>query len=461
MAVTAQPMHRRSKLHAPSPPGHFLLGNVRALRQDLLGTFSTWRAEYGDLVRYRVGSRRQHLISHPELVREVFVHGRQTYDRPGQDTPPRGLRLVINTGLLGTNGAFWLRQRRMMQPIFHRRRIAKMAQTMTDCGEEMLARWANYAPNQPIDLAKEMMAVTLDIISQTMFGAKVMGHMDKVEQALRIVLRFAFDSMQKPFFIPLAWPTARNREFKRAIKSLDEVIYGIIEQRRASTEEHDDLLAMLLEARDEESGEGMEDKQLRHEVLTIFGAGHETTANALTWTWYLLAQHPDILQRLQNELKEVLAGRTPTVKDLRNLPYCKQVLEEAMRLYPPAPILARRVREETTLNGYNIPSNSIMVASIYNIHRHPYFWSEPEKFDPERFAPENRQERHRYAYMPFGAGQHLCIGNQFALMEGQLLLAQMAQKYELRLLPEHVIEKEVAITLRPRYGMKMTLHPVN
>lgn len=461
MTVTTQAIPRRSKLHAPSPSGHFLLGNVRALRQDILGTFSTWRAEYGDIVRYRIASRHQHLISHPEFVREVFVQGRQTFDRPGEDLPPRGLRLVINTGLLGAEGPFWLRQRRMMQPIFHRRRIGKMAQAMTDCGEEMLARWATYDPNQPIDLNKEMMAVTLDIISQTMFSAKVMGHVDKVEKALQIVLRFAFDSIQMPLFIPLALPTPRNREFKRALDTLDQIIYGIIQQRRASTEEHDDLLAMLLEARDEESGEGMDDAQLRHEVLTIFGAGHETTANALTWTWYLLAQHPEILQRLQTELKETLAGRTPTLKDLRNLPYCKQVLEEAMRLYPPAPILARRVREDTTLNGYDIPSNSFVVASIYNIHRHPDFWPEPEKFDPERFTPENSQTRHRYAYMPFGAGQHLCIGNQFALMEGQLLLAQMAQKYELRLLPEHVIEKEVAITLRPRNGMKMTLHPVN
>ena len=461
MATTVQSIPRVSKLDAPGPPGHFLLGNVRELKQDLLGTFSTWRKEYGDIVRYRVASRQQHLITHPELVREVFVHGRQIFDRPGQDEPLRGLRLVINTGLLGANGTFWLRQRRMMQPIFHRRRIAKMAQAMTDCGEQMLARWATYDPTQPIDLSKEMMAVTLDIISQTMFGAEVMEHVDEVEKALQIALRFAFDSIQKALFVPLRWPTPRNREFKQALKTLDEIVYRIIAQRRASRGEHDDLLAMLLEARDEESGEGMDDKQLRHEVLTIFGAGHETTANALTWTWYLLAQHPKILQRLQNELKEVLAGRTPTLKDLRNLPYCKQVLEEAMRLYPPAPILGRYVRQSTALNGYHIPSNSVVVTSIYNVHRHPDFWSEPEKFDPGRFAPEKKQEHHRYAYMPFGAGQHLCIGNQFALMEGQLLLAQMAQKYELRLVPEHAIEKEVAITLRPRYGMKMTLHPIN
>ncbi len=460
MTVTTQPIHRATIRHAPSPPARFLLGNVRELKQDVLGAFSTWREEYGDMVRYRVGSRYQHLISHPELVREVFVQGRQQFSRPGQETPRRGLRLVIETGLLGSEGSFWLRQRRMMQPIFHRRRIAKMAQAMTDCGDEMLARWEKYDRTQPIDLNKEMMAVTLDIISQTMFGTKVMGHVDAVEQALRVVLRFAFDSIQTPFFIPVAYPTPRNREFKRALDTLDEIIYRIIAERRTSTEEHDDLLAMLLEARDEETGEGMDDAQLRHEVLTIFGAGHETTANALTWTWYLLAQHPDVFQRLQSELKEALDGRTPTMKDLRNLPYCKQVLEEAMRLYPPAPILGRRVTEQTMLNGYNIPSNTFVVASIYNIHRHPHFWHEPEKFDPERFTPEHSATRHRYAYMPFGAGQHLCIGNQFALMEGQLLLAQMAQKYELRLVPNHPIEREVAITLRPRYGMKMTLHPV-
>ncbi|MGB0384791.1 MAG: cytochrome P450 [Ardenticatenaceae bacterium] len=452
--------HQSKPFRAPGPRGHFLLGSFSELKKEPVGSLLAWQREYGDVVRYRIGPRTLHAISHPQLVRDVFIEGKQIFHRRPQDRAPRGLRLVVGKGLLGSSGAFWLQQRRMIQPIFHRRRIATMAEKMTDAGERMLAGWAHYAPDEPVDIAKQMMGVTLDIICQTMFGANVMGRADEIERALRVLLRFAFHSIQTPFFLPLSWPTPRNREFKRAKNTLDEIIYGMINQRRASGERHDDLLDMLLYTRDEETGEGMDDEQVRDEVITIFGAGHETTANALTWTWYLLAQHPDISQQMRAEVSQVLAGRTPTLADLPNLPYTKQIVQEAMRLYPPAPIVARFVREDTTLNGYHVPANSIALVSIYNVHRHPDFWPEPEKFDPQRFAPEKSKGRHRQAYMPFGAGQHLCIGNHFALMEAHLLLAQMAQNYDLRLVPGHAIEKEVAITLRPRHGLLMTLHQV-
>lgn len=464
MTVRINHTHETTPTQAPSAPGpsgHFLLGNLREIRKSPLDTLLAWQREYGDVVRYRLGWRTFHTVSHPDLAREVLVQGQHIFGRPSQDSPPRGLRLVLGQGLLGSSGDFWLRQRRMMQPIFHRRRIATMAEQMTAAGERMLARWAHYAPDEPVDIAKEMMAVTLDIITQTMFSSNLMGQVDEIGEALTVALRFALRNLETPWPLPLSWPTPANRQFKQATKTLHKIINSLIEKRRASGERHDDLLDMLLHAQDEETGERMDDQQLLDELITIFAAGHETTANALTWTWYLLAQHPDILQRMRAELKQGLGGRTPNVADLPNLPYTKQVLQEAMRLYPPAPLLLQLAHSDATINGYHVPEKTLVVVSIYNIHRHPDFWPEPNKFDPERFRPENSQTRHRLAYMPFGAGQHLCIGKHFALMEGHLLLAQVAQKHDLRLLPGHRVEKEMAISLRPRYGLPMTCHPLS
>jgi cytochrome P450 len=290
-----------------------------------------------------------------------------------------------------------------------------------------------------------------------MFSADVVEEAENVGPAVTTMARFAFNYERSPIKPPMWAPLPRVRRFKSARSRIDEIIYGLIRSRRESGETHGDLLDMLLAARDEDTGEGMTDQQLRDEVITIFGAGHETTSNALTWTWYALSQHPDILKRLQNELDTILQGKTPKVDDLTNLPYTKAVLEESLRVFPPAPLIPRQVMEDAVIGGYKIEAGSRALINVYNIHRHPDFWEDAETFTPERFLPEARNQIDRNAYIPFGAGARLCIGNNFALMEGQLLLAMIAQRYELKLVEDHPVVKEVAITLRPHHGMKMQL----
>ncbi|MDP3767798.1 MAG: cytochrome P450, partial [Dehalococcoidia bacterium] len=252
-------------------------------------------------------------------------------------------------------------------------------------------------------------------------------------------------------------PTPTNLRFRRAMRTLDDIVYGMIEARRNNGADKDDLLSMLLEARDEETGEGMSDKQLRDEVFTMFTAGHETTAAALAWTWYLLSQHPEAEGRLHNELGSVLSGRTPGLDDLQRLPYTRMVIEETLRLYPPVWSIGRMALREDTVLGYRIPAKGQVLLSSYVTHRHPEFWDEPERFDPERFAPERAASRPRYAYFPFGGGPRQCIGNEFAMMEAQLALATLAQRYRLRLVPGQVVEPEPAVTLRPRHGVMVTV----
>ncbi len=261
-------------------------------------------------------------------------------------------------------------------------------------------------------------------------------------------------------FPPLSVPTPRNLRMQRTIHTLDQLVYRMIAERRSRETERDDLLSMLLSAQDEETGQGMNDRQVRDEVMTLLLAGHETTANTLTWTWYLLSQSPEVERRLHAELNEVLDGRVPTVADLPELKYTRMVIEEALRLYPPTPLLSRKAIAGDEVQGYPIAANSMIMISPYAVHRHPALWEEPERFDPERFTPERAAARSAYAYFPFGGGPRICIGNNFAMMEAQLILSTVAQRYQLRLIPGHPVEPQMVVTLRPRYGLPMTLHPL-
>lgn len=447
--------HRMTHSQAPTPRGHFLLGNLMALRRDLFATFTRWQQEYGDIVRFRVGWEIGHLLCHPEMAHEVLIQRQSAFGKVSLNGQVSGLQLVLGNGLLISDGEFWRRQRRMMQPSFHRSQIAAMADKITAAGERLLARWATYCPHEPIDIADEMMDLTLDVISQSMFSSNVMLQFEHLESSLSMLQRFVFEDSLNPWRLPFSWPPRRH---KRALKTVDDAIYAVIEERRASRKRYDDLLDMLLQVRDKQTGQGMSDQEIRDEISTIFAAGHDTIAQALTWSWYLLALHPTVQQRMRAELSQVLGGRTPTVADLPNLSYTKQVLEESMRLYPPTPFLFRFVMQDSTMNGFHLPASSHLILSIYHIHRHPDFWPEPEMFDPDRFTPANQQQRHRSTYMPFGGGRRLCIGQHFALMEGQLLLAMIAQKYELRLVPGHALQLEMTTTLQPRNGLKMTWH---
>lgn len=332
---------------------------------------------------------------------------------------------------------------------------------MTDATLAMLERW-QASVGQPLDIPLEMMHLTLRVAGLTLFNLDLSSDADTIGRTFTVILPLITKYSIAPF-PPLWVPTPSNRRLQAGIETLDNIVYSIINERRKqiadSSTETGDLLSMLLTARDAETGEGMSDKQARDEVMTLLLAGHETTAISLMWTLYLLSQHPDVEQRLHTELDTVLGGHAPTVDRLNELPYNRMVIQEAMRLYPPAFGITRHAIADDEIGGYYVPANSIIFLSAHYTHRHPEIWEDPERFDPERFTPKRSASRPRFAYFPFGGGPRICIGNTFALMEAQLVLATIAQHYQLRLVPDHPVEPRVLATTRPRYGLPMTLQP--
>jgi cytochrome P450 len=302
-----------------------------------------------------------------------------------------------------------------------------------------------------------MMRLTLKIVSVALFSTDISADADRLGQAVRETFEHVSYRMNHAFSLPESVPTRRNRRFKQSLRLLDEMVFGLINRRRRTGEDKGDLLAMLLAARDEDTGEGMSNQQLRDEVMTLILAGHETTGAALSWTWYLLSQNPEARSKLQAELDNELNGRTPAFEDLDRLAYNRMVFAESMRLYPPAWGLPREAIGDDTLGGHHIPARSLVNLSQWVTHRHPDFWEKPEQFDPERFTPERSEGRPRFAYFPFGAGARQCIGNNFALMEAQLALATLAQRFTLDLVPGHPVEPDPTFTLRARHGMMMRI----
>jgi cytochrome P450 len=362
---------------------------------------------------------------------------------------------LVGQGLLTSDGDAWLRQRRLMQPAFHRQRIAALGQMMVDETLAALARWQDPAQRgAPIAVDQEMMRLTLSIVGKALLSVDLGDEASEFGQAFKQAnARFGYENMVS---IMLPWlPTRQNRQYKAAVQTMDRLVYEIIARRRAEPGEHDDLLTMLLAARDEETGRGMSDRQLRDEMMTILLAGHETTANALTWTFYLLSQYPEAAARLHAEMDDVLAGRPPGIADLPRLPYTRMVLQEALRLYPPAWSIARRAIEDDELGGYPVPAGSVVHISLYALHRHPRLWDAPDAFRPERFDEAEVEKRHKFAYLPFSAGPRKCIGDQFAMTEGQLILATVAQRFDLALAPHQRIDTAALITLNPKHGMRM------
>lgn len=439
----------------PSERGDILFGVAPEFWRDpLQALIGQWR-RHGDVVRMRMGgSFYSYLLAHPDHVKYVLQDNNPRFGRH-----PHGsgaLKPTIGEGLLTSEGSFWLRQRRLMQPAFHRQRLTRFGHVMTTEAEAIIDGWrAKAARREAVDVASEMMHLTLRIVARVMFSADVsLAELDQVERAVGISLRYSIKLSQSYLTLPLWLPFPLHRRFRGARADLDRIVYRMIDEHRQASTTSDDLLSMLLSARDADTGETMTDRQVRDEVMTIFLAGHETTAVALTWTFYLLSQHPEVARRLQEELVSVLAGRVPTVADLPLLPYTRAVVDETMRLYPPAWIVTRMPLADEVIGGYRVARGANVFMSPYITHRHPDFWNEPERFDPERFLGEG-PERHRYAYFPFGGGPHLCIGNNFALLEAQLVLATIAQRFQLALVPGHPVAMEPLVTLRARYGMRM------
>jgi cytochrome P450 len=441
-----------------SPPrlrSHSLLGSASEMQRDPLKFLRETR-QYGDVVRMRFVFSDAYLIYHPDSIKHVLQENNRNYNKDVFTYTM--FRPFLGQGLLINDGESWLHQRRLMQPAFHRKRISAYGTIMTDATEKLLERWQSYAQqDSSLDVAEEMMRLTLQIVGKTLFSLDLSDETNTIGASVTTLLKLLGNYVYAPF-PPIGIPTARNRRLLAANRSLEQVIYRMIAERRRQNTDTGDLLSMLLLARDEETGQGMNDRQIRDELMTMLLAGHETTANTLAWTWYLLSQHPEVEQLLYTEVDEVLAGALPTVEHLSELKYANMVLEEALRLYPPAPILSRKAIADDELGGYPIPANSMILVSPYAIQHHPNYWPDPERFDPERFTPEHSADRPHYAYFPFSSGPRMCIGSSFAMMEAQLILATIAQRYQLRMVPGHPVEPQMLVTLRPKYGLQMTIH---
>ncbi len=429
----------------PGPVARGPLGNLPQIRRDRLGLLVNSVRDYGELVHFRMATRHVILLANPEHIRHVF---QDNYSNYSKQTPGfKVLRAFLADGLLTNEGDSWFRQRRIAQPAFHHARIATFAKTMTAAATELADRWDrdNLAET---NVTAEMMRLTLRIVGQTLLSTDVTQEADRVGQALTVALHSADSSIDRLVNIPQWIPTPGNIRLRRALKALDSVVYEMIRHRREHRHQTPDLLSILMDASDEDTGESMNDRQLRDEVMTIFLAGHETTAVALSWTWHLLSKYPIEAQRMRNELATVLGGQPPDFDDLPRLTYTTKVIKESMRLYPPAWITSRCAIGPDRIAGYNIRPGTIIFASPYVTHRLPRLWENPEQFNPERFSAEQSKKLAPFAYFPFGGGPRQCIGNTFAMMEMTLVVATLAQRYRLNAVPGPQTEPAPGITLR-------------
>jgi cytochrome P450 len=469
---------------SPLPPGpgrNPPLDELATLRDGPHAFLLRISQQYGPILRYPLGppvpgrDLAFYLVCAPDGVKHVLQDNHRNYDK--RTFQYNLLSSITGQGLLTSDGDFWLRQRRLAQPAFHRQRIAGFGPLIVQAASDMLAAWEPHAASgQPLDVAAEMMHVALQIVGKALLRLDIGGQAGELATATLTVLDHIVHRARTFGVVPEWLPTRGNRQHKQAMKVLEGTVYGTIRERRAERERPErrrhavatqskeaelslpnDLLAMLMAASDEQTGEAMSDRHLRDESMTMLIAGHETVASALAWTWQLLAENPDAEARLHAELAQVLDGRAPTVDDLPQLRYTEMVFQEAMRLYPPAWIITRRALAEDEVCGYRIPAGALVVCSPYVTHRLPELWEEPEAFRPERFAAEAAAKRHRFAHYPFGGGPRQCIGNHFAQVEASLVIASVAQRYRVRPIAGHPVAVEPGVTLRPKHGLLMRL----
>ena len=445
-------------LAAPSrPDGRMSLRQfLRVVRENILATYAPEDFDK-DFIARRLLWRRTFVVNEPNGVRHVLLDNAQNYKK--SELSRRILEPGLGRGLITTDGELWRRHRRIMAPAFDPRSVAGYAPVMTEVTEEMLAQWDALPERSEVDVAVAMMHTTLHIISRAMFSSDSDEIVDVVERGVS-----EYQTTVRPNLLDLLhfpeWLTEliSPRMADGILDEFDASVDRLLTERgRAPDAEPKDLLARLIAARDTETGGGMTAQEVRDQVVTIFMAGHETTAQALAWTWYLLSQHPAAEAKLHAELASVLEGRTPRHEDVANLPYARMVLEEAMRLYPPAHTLGRQPIAADEVSGHRIPAGSTVLIVPWMLHRKPSLWERPDRFEPERFSPERSAARPRFTYLPFGAGPRICIGAAFAMEEGILILATIAQRYRLRLKPGHPVEPQGLITIRPRYGLPMIL----
>jgi cytochrome P450 len=458
--VTGEPTLPRPATAVPGPRGMPLFGSGPALVRDPLGTYQQAMETHGDIVRLVAGPPGRRVVLHalfaPEHARQVLAG---TRGHTKQLPLYREIAAALGDGLLTSDGDDWQRQRRIVQPLFTRQRIAGYATVMAEEATRLLEGWAAAAASgRPVELHRQVTGYTMRVLGRLLLGSDLDAAIAEVATAFPVINQHIRHRVLAPLRPPRSWPTPANRRATRARQRLDQVVEGILQQRRGQAPGADDLLDRLLAAHDPATGQGLDDAELRAQVLLFLLAGHETTATALTFTLYLLGRHPDAQRRVRDEARGVLGDRVPTAKDAARLAYTTRVVKEAMRLYPPAYGIGRRTSHDEVIGGYLLPAGSAVIVSTWVLHRHPRHWDHPSVFDPDRFTPEREAARHRYAYLPFGAGPRACIGGSFALLEAVLATASIVRAYRLTTLPDP-IPLAAGITLRPAASVPCTLQP--
>ncbi|HUS14564.1 MAG TPA: cytochrome P450 [Chloroflexia bacterium] len=431
-----------------APP---LIGSMKEMQRDRLALYMRAARECGDTALIRIGPYRFYVFNTPEMAQAILVDHANDFDKGF--VAHKAFTPVIGNGLINNEGESWRKQRKLMAPVFTHRHIASYADTMVGYTERIQQTWADGVE---LRIDQEMTRLTMSIVGKTLFDADVFDESDGLGQAVTRAMEFLQYTIGHLMPVPLSIPTPRSRRTKAALAVIRERLQAEIDQRRASGTDRGDLLSLLLAARDEH-GAGMDDTQIRNEAVTLFMAGHETTANTLAWCWYFLARYPETYAKLQAEVDRVLGGRPATVADLPQLPYALQVFKEALRLYPAADSLSRQAVRDMDLQGYPIQKGDLVAVPIYTLHRRPEFYPDPERFDPERFTPENEKRLPRYAYLPFGGGPRVCIGNHFAMMEGQLILATLAQHVTFDLVPGQDVVPTTVFVVRQKDGCRVTV----
>jgi len=440
-----------SSLALKGPRGHWLLGVLPQLRTDMLGFFEQCVRDHGDAAYFRVANRRSMLLSHPDDIERVLVTENRRFIKNYALT---FLRPLLGNGLVLNEGESWLRQRRLIQPAFSRSRVESYAPTMVECTQRMLDEWSD---GETRDIVPAMMRLTMEIAGKTLLGIELGDRFNEIARCLDATMHDFLSRFAAALPLPYWVPTLRNLRLRATVSRLDRILQELIDERRASGASGGDFLSLLLQAKDEEDGRGISDRQIRDEVMTMFLAGHETTAVSLTWTWLLLGQHPEIQERVSAEARSVLSGGQPFTTDVSKLVLCEQVIRESMRLYPPAYVIGRRPLEDITIGGHFIPAGTNVLMSQWIVQRDPRWYDEPLRFHPDRWADGLASRLPKYAYFPFGGGPRVCIGNTFAMFEASLVLGLIAQRFKLELINPAPIRIQPAVTLRPAEPIQMRI----
>jgi cytochrome P450 len=409
--------------------------------------------EYGDIVRFRIGPYLVHLIANPDFIQHVLQDNNDNYVKGRSYV---AFEPIIGNGLLTSEGEFWRRQRRLANPSFHRDKLNGFVSMFAEQAGSMLDEWEACARNQEvIDVSKEMMRLTFGVVGRALFSLDLEKDAREVGDAITVALAEASRRADLMIPMPLWLPTQSNQQYAQARQTLDAFVADLIRERRKMKDRPFDLLTLLIEAVDDDTQERMTDQQLRDEVMTFLLAGHETTAVSLTWTWYVLSEHPEAEDKVRAECRQIIGEASPEIESLSRLVYTKMVFDEALRLYPPFPFIARNALEPDQIGGYEIPANSMVLLSQYLMHHHPGYWDDPDVFRPERFTPQAIHDRPHMSYFPFGGGQRMCIGADFATMEALTFLSLAIQRYHLKRASRQPVELLERVTLRPKGGMPM------